>query len=329
MDAKKQRRFIQGVCLICCLFILGCGGCKMFPGHGTSERGEGPEIPAEIRTGAREEPTIKVFMHEDDEIETMDFEKYIEGVVAAEMDNLWPLEALAAQAIIARTYTLHRIAAGEKVKGKAAHVSTDPEGFQAYDADKINSRVRRAVRKTRGKVVTHDDQFIRAWFHAYAGPRTALAYEGLGPKEGNPSYIHIVEGKGQDIIDPEEGSWKARFPLTEIRTIVTGETGHDPGAISSVGILEKGPSGRALRIGFNETEILAPILRLKLGSTEMRSTFIDKIEIDGPDLLMAGTGYGHGVGMCQWGAKAMAQKGKAAEDIISYFYRDIRFHNLW
>ncbi len=328
MKFKKRNKAIRGVWLICSLLILGSGGgCKMLSERGAPQ--ERPEIPAEIRGGAREEPTIRVYMHEHDEVREMEFEKYIEGVVAAEMDNLWPQEALAAQAIIARTYTLQKIAEGKGLDERGAHASTDPEEFQAYNAARINDRVRKAVRETRGKVAAYKGQFIRAWFHAYAGPRTALAYEGMGPEEGNPPYIHIVESRGQDIIDPEEANWKAEFPLTRIRTIVIGETGNDPGEITSVEILEKGPSGRALRIGFNESEILAPVLRLRLGSTEMRSTYIDDIKIDGPNLLMSGTGYGHGVGMCQWGAKAMAQKGDTAENIINYYYRDIQFFNLW
>ena len=61
----------------------------------------------------------------------------------------------------------------------------------------------------------------------------------------------------------------------------------------------------------------------------MRSTFIKEINMDGGMLKMSGTGFGHGVGMCQWGARAMAEDGKSPEEIINYFYRDIEIVSLW
>lgn len=70
-------------------------------------------------------------------------------------------------------------------------------------------------------------------------------------------------------------------------------------------------------------------MRLALGSTEMRSTFIEEIELGEGGLYMAGTGYGHGVGMCQWGARALAEEGQSPDEIVNYFYRDITLAKAW
>ena len=61
----------------------------------------------------------------------------------------------------------------------------------------------------------------------------------------------------------------------------------------------------------------------------MRSTYLDSLEISGDSLVMAGVGYGHGVGMCQWGARALADKGQSGEDIINYFFRGVEMVKMW
>ena len=61
----------------------------------------------------------------------------------------------------------------------------------------------------------------------------------------------------------------------------------------------------------------------------MRSTFVEEIKISGNKVTMKGSGYGHGVGMCQWGARALAEKGRSAEEIVNYYYRNIKIVKLW
>ena len=61
----------------------------------------------------------------------------------------------------------------------------------------------------------------------------------------------------------------------------------------------------------------------------MRSTFLEELELEEGMLKMAGTGYGHGVGMCQWGARAMAEEGKTHEEIVSYYYKDVDIVKIW
>jgi len=288
-----------------------------------------PEIPAPINQGKGVEPELRVFFAGENQVRSMKIEEYLQGVVAAEMDPDWPLEALSAQAIVARTFTLQKIADHGGVPQRGAHASTDIREFQAYDAARINDKVRQAVEATRGQVAVYGGRFIRGWFHAYAGPRTALAREGLEYRGPNPPYIQIVESPVGGVIPAEERYWQASFPLARVREVVRQVTGRDPGGITRVAIASKGPSGRVTAFRVNRAKISGPQLRLGLGSTEMRSTFVDSISLAGDRLVMKGSGYGHGVGMCQWGAKALAGQGKSAADIVRYYYRNIEVTKLW
>lgn len=288
-----------------------------------------PVIPAPINEGANQEPQLRVFIAESNQIRTMGMEEYIMGVVAAEMDPTWPKEALAAQAIIARSFTLQKIAEDGGVPKRNAHASTDIKEFQAYDASRINDNVREAVKSTRGEVAVYGSQFIRGWFHAYAGPRTATAREGLEFKGPNPPYIRIVDSPAEDVIPEEERNWTESFPLSRVRNVTRSVTGNDPGKVTRIEIAKKGPSGRVTRFRVNNVEVSGPALRLGLGSTEMRSTFVKSIRLEGNRVIMSGSGYGHGVGMCQWGARGLAEEGKSPEEIVQYYYRNIRIVKLW
>ena len=215
------------------------------------------------------------------------------------MEPTWHKEALAAQAIIARSFTLQKIAEDGGVPRRRANASTDIREFQAYDAARINDNVREAVESTRGQVAVHGNEFIRGWFHAYAGPRTASAREGLEFRGPNPPYIRIVDSPAGGTIPEDQRDWEARFPVSRVRNVVRQVTGRDPGNVTRIEVAQKGPSGRVTRFRVNDVEVSAPQLRLGLDSTVMRSTFINRVRIEGNQVVMSGTGYGHGVGMCQ------------------------------
>lgn len=331
-NRKRIFEIIVPVMLVVALISIYIASCRMKsgpPAEPPAAEGEIQQVPPEIDKGERQEPEISVYIAEKGAVETMPMEEYIAGVVAGEMDPKWPLEALAAQAIIARTFTLKKIAESGGVPQHNAHASTDVEEFQAYSAADITGRVREAVKLTRGEVVCHNNQFIHAWFNAYAGPKTALADEGLDFKEGNPPYIHVVESPGEKIIPEEEGQWSAAFPAEQIRAAVKEVTGEDPGSLETIEVGKRGPSGRVTSFNVNGQKISGPSLRIALGSTEMRSTFLEELSMVDGEVIMKGTGYGHGVGVCQWGARAMAEEGRSPEEIIAYFYKDIDIVSLW
>ena len=318
------------IVLLAFVILTGLSGCRLRPQAPDPQTDLGaPPLPEALEQPQGQEPQIRVYLHEADTVREMGMEEYINGVVAAEMNPKWPEEALAAQAIIARSFTLQKINENGGVPKRDAHASTDIEEFQAYNADEITDKVRHAVERTRGKVAVYEGEFIRGWFHAFAGPRTAEADEGLEFQGGNPPYIQVVDSPGKGIVPEEEGNWEASFSLTALQEAATEITGTDPGSVEDVEISEKGPSGRATMIRINDVEVPAASLRLKLGSTVMRSTFIEDMELGNGSLNLSGSGYGHGVGMCQWGARALAEEGRSCEEIVEYFYRDIDIVKVW
>lgn len=312
--------------LCCLLFIItvgitsiGCPARKPFGGEDVKQR------PQEYE----EEPTISLFINETGEKKQVKLEEYLEGVVAAEMDPKWPDEALAAQAILARTFTLKKIKDGG-VKAHGTDASTSVEEFQAYDPTKINDKVKKAVKASRGKVLVHNGKYINAWFFADGGGQTSVsAVEGLAYEKEKAPYIKSVKDPGFEITVPENKSWSAKFPLDQVKKAIMDTVGKDPGAITSASIAKKGPSGRATKVMINDIELGAPALRLALGSEKMRSTLIDSFAINNGMLVITGKGFGHGVGMSQWGARALAEQGKSPEEIVKYWFKDVQLKQLW
>jgi len=275
------------------------------------------------------EPNISLFISETGETKKIKLEEYLKGVVAAEMDPTWPKEALKAQAILARTFTLKKIEQGG-VKVRGTDASTDVEEFQAYDPSRINDQVTQAVNETRGIVVTYQGDFINGWFFADGGGLTsASAAEGLAYFKEETPYIQSVKDPGSAIAPQENKAWTASFPLSQVQRAVKQATGQDVGNISSATIVEKGPSGRVTKIKLGEVVVSGPALRLALGSEQMRSTLLTGLSIQNGQLVVTGKGYGHGVGMSQWGARALAEQGKTAEEIIQYFFKGVKIEKIW
>ena len=122
--------------------------------------------------------------------------------------------ALAAQAIIARTFTLQALEKGQ-LTSKGTQALTDIEEFQAYNADAINDRVKQAVELTRGKVATYAGSPIIGWFHASAGGKTAMAKEGLAYKYDEPPYIQSVDSP-DDLAPADVQNWQVAFSQADV-----------------------------------------------------------------------------------------------------------------
>lgn len=288
----------------------------------------GCRVPA--RRPANQEPTISLYINETGEVKRLKIEEYLLGVVAAEMEPSWPVNALAAQAILARTFTMKKIMDGG-VKARGTDASTSVEEFQAYDAARVNDRVRQAVEITRGQVVKYRGNYINAWFYASGGSRTAAsAVEGLSYEREPAPYIKSVADPGMAVTTPQNKDWTATFSTTELAAAVKKVTGQDPGKISSINIASKGPSGRVTQFKVNQLTVGGPALRLALGSERLRSTLLTgEVSVADGQVTFKGEGYGHGVGMSQWGAKALAEQGKSPEDIVKYFFKDVELVKAW
>lgn len=314
----RQRSQVLFLIILLLFMVLaaGCSGQQRRPGRQSEPN--------------KQEPTISLYIEETGEKKEIKMEEYIKGVVAAEMEPTWSVEALAAQAILARTFTLERIQSTGGVPARGTDASTNVEEFQAYDAKRINDNVVKAVEKTRGETIQYQGKYIKAWFYADGGGKTAAsAEEGLAYTKEPAPYIQSVDDPGYAITTPENKSWKAEFPLPAVREAVREATGKDPGPINKVAITQKGPSGRVMQMQVGNVAASGPALRLALGSEKMRSTLLTDLLVSGGKLTMSGRGFGHGVGMSQWGAKALAEQGKSAEDIVRYFFKNVEIVKEW
>ena len=274
------------------------------------------------------EPEVTVYMHETKETERMKLEQYLEGVVAGEMDPNWPLEALKAQAILARTFTMEALQRKGGTKDlTGTDVSTDETQFQAYNAAEINDNVRRAIAETRGQLMlTGRDDPIRAWYHADAGGKTATALEGLGFDDAPTPYLKVVEAPSAN----PEADWQTSFSTDEfLAAVKEAQPGSRISSVSSVEIAERGPSGRATELSVGEERVNAVALRVALDPRRMRSTMLTEVRVEGGSVVMSGRGFGHGVGLPQWSARYLADQGEAAEAILKQFFQGIRVEQWW
>lgn len=293
------------------------------------QRGPLPAVPEAVSRGSGREPRLRVYFHETGRVEEMDMEEYLKGVVAAEMEPAWPLAALEAQAIIARTFTLERIDADGGVPERNAHASTDHREFQAYNAQRVNEQVEQAVANTRGQVVVHDGRFARTWFHAYSGGQTTTPAEGLGV-DAELDYLPSVVDRELDEDIPEEVKfWTMRVPGSRLRRAVERLSGKDPGTPRTVRVSRWTDSGRAATISVNGVDVGGNALRAELGGEQFKSTMLREITVEDGAVVFQGKGYGHGVGLSQWGAKVMADRGKSAEEIVARYYRGTYIGRLW
>ena len=281
----------------------------------------------------QQEPNLTVYFVDTGTEETLSIEEYIAGVVAAEMKEDWPVEAYAAQAIIARTFTMRFIEEGGSEYG--TDISTDHEEAQAFDRDAVTDTIREAVENTRGEVILHDGKYIQAWFHAAAGGRTAFAREGLGIEDEEPPYITSVDSPDMDPeVEEEVRSWTASFSLSEVKGALAGLGIETAGEIEEIRAAEEGRSGRTviLEIVHEEgtDEVHANELRIALDAVELKSTlFTEPIQREDDEFIFTGRGYGHGVGMSQWGAYVMAKQGRSPEDIVLHYYKDVEIETRW
>lgn len=270
-----------------------------------------------------EPPRLKVYITANGALADMDIETYVAGVVAGEMPNSWPLEALKAQAILARTFVLKFITEKDS-RYPGADISTDIAEAQAYNADAVNERILQAVQETTGLILlTADGKLPYTWFHSHSGGMTETAADGIDWQGEEPAYIKPTKGMEEDTAE-----WSAVFS-TEDFLAACRETGADVSSCSSVQIDQKGKSGRAVTLLVDGATVNAARLRVSLGSSQMRSTLLTNLSVEGGMIRMSGRGYGHGVGMSQHGAYALARQGMSGEEIALHYYNGLKLVRTW
>ena len=321
--------------LIAALSLMtGCRTKTLETDENTTTRGallsqaDAPALPDTLDYGEDGVPTIIVYDVAERDYKRLNIEDYVMGVLAGEMRNDWPMEALKAQAILARTFVLKFISEKQS-KYDGADISTDISEAQAYAPDQINERIEKAVSETRGQVLSAGGELPYAWFHAQSGGKTELPVEGLDYDQENPSYLRVVESPDSDSAPTTVKNWSATFTANQVARAAK-EAGVDVGStVTSIEAGKKSESGRTIYFLINGRQVSAPALRLQLDSTVLKSTLISSVELKDGRVTFTGSGYGHGVGMSQWGAYALALDGRTAEEIISWYYSGVGVATVW
>ena len=278
------------------------------------------------KTGGVVQPNIKVFNTATNKVETMPLESYVMGVVAGEIDDSFPSESIKAQAILARTYALYFVK-NNTSKYDGADISTDIQEAQAYAPERITDSIAQAVAETQGKVISADGEFAQSWFHSNSGGQTATTKEGFGRFAATPEYIKSISSP-EDSQNSKDAIWSVWISKSDMLGAIK-KMNKQVETVSKIEVGQKGPSGRALTLLFGKDEIAAPEFRLAIGSTKLKSTLITNIAVDSAGATFSGKGYGHGVGLSQWGAKVLAENGNDYIDILKYYFKDINIVDLY
>lgn len=248
--------------------------------------------------------------------EPLQLEDYVLGVVAAEMPVTFHDEALKAQAIAARTYALRATDNGNNpiAKGVSAQVySTEEERKERWGKEfKSNERkVRAAVKATAGDIVVYNDELISAMFFSTSNGKTETAQNFSG---SDIPYLQSVESLGEVDVAPSFEE-KTTYSLEEWNKLLKREWQAD--MFKSLQLV-RNSTGRVQKVKTTGFELTGREMRelLNLRSTDFDIAF----DITNNIVIVKTIGYGHGVGMSQYGAEAFAQEGWSAEDIILHYY---------
>jgi stage II sporulation protein D len=240
-------------------------------------------------------------------INELPLEEYIKDVVAAEVSPDWDMEALKAQAVISRTYAVYQ----RRGNGNSFYDIASSVLHQSYKGKKPDARISYAVETTSGELLTFEERPIEAFYHSTCGGKTENSGDVFGK-----SYPYLKSVESSCSLSPYT-SWERSIPIEEIERAL-----HIPG-IRDISIKSLTSTKRVrqltVKTDSGTTAITATDLRKTLGWSRLPSTNFT-ISRSGDEIVFKGSGYGHGVGLCQWCALKMAREGKNYREILSFFY---------
>lgn len=312
-------------CFHLLMLLLLCAAMACLPGCPPQAQKPAPvKLAPEVRK-YQQEPAISLYRTESGSKNNLQLEEYLQGVVAAEIGDEFPLEALKAQAIVARTMTLALMEYENGTRGKhGTDASDDHTEFQAYDPQRITPRIAQAVDATRGQVLIHNGKFAYALFHSASRNQTASIAEGFPSLKDKASYLVSVKTGGLKYAPAKYRKWTVRVPRSEIKGIM----GAKAGSLGDIRVSQRGPSGRATVVRAGNASIAAVDLRQQIGFDRLYSTAFN-VKARGNYVVFSGGGWGHGVGMEQWGAYGMAKEGKSARQIVDHYFPRMQWTQLY
>lgn len=250
-------------------------------------------------------------------VNELPLEEYLVGVINSEISSTWPMESVKTQAVIARTY-----AVAKRIERRAAAYHLEATVMdQVYDgSDQEDSRAARGVHETVGQVLTYHGKPIQAFYHATCGGKTEDSAHVWG--------VSLPYLKGVDCQYCALGNsniWSQRLPLSRL------ESALKVSGLSDIRLGPRNSRGRlkTVLLSTSRGTVTMPATRFRMtvGSTVIKSTNFT-VRVDGDSAFFNGSGYGHGVGLCQWGAKQRALDGFTYNEILSYYYPGTELQNI-
>ena len=277
--------------------------------------------------------TINLLHKATGEVEKVEIDNYLCNVVSAEMPVNYELEALKAQSIVARTYTVFKIL---NKKHENADICDDSTCCQAWiskedrlakweesERESDWAKIEQCVNETKGKIITYNNQPINAFFHSNSGGKTEIPLNVWGGS-GYP-YLQVVETAG------EEGysQYNSEVELSNDEVINKLKSKYQDIQIDfnnndDIKILEYTESNRVKTIKFGNHNLSGVETRTLFG---LKSANFEIIKQNGKIKFVV-KGYGHGVGMSQTGADSLAKQGQNFEEIIHHFYSNVEIKEI-
>jgi len=247
-------------------------------------------------------------------VDFVDLEQYLYGVVGSEMPASWPTAALEAQAIVARTYAIGRLGIRDDV-GYDLVAGDQDQAYGGVDSESPSTI--HAADSTRGEILVYEGQIVHTYYSADDGGFTAN-----GSALSDPQPYLIAKADPYALGSPDN-EWSTTIPAADLAqsvdalyTNVGDLTGITPGPSDESGRIETisifGTLGSATLSGFD--------FRRLAGRRAVRSTTISALALYGSRIRVSGSGFGHGIGMSQWGARSMAAAGIGCLDILRFYY---------
>lgn len=299
---------------------------------------DGHRYPGSFNLTARSDVGMWAF----DVVQQVGVEEYLKGVVAAEMYSSWPVSSFCAQAVAARSYAIH-----ERQRARLSGTPFDVESTirdQAYKGSEYVPQVSQAVEETRGVILTWNGAVMRAYFSSSSGGRPAAAKDTWPTGRG---FEYNLAGPLQAQPREEMGQTSPYYRWTVSRTredlsrrlrqwgIVSGHPVKAIGSIKSAVVVDRNAVGRPTRFDVTDTRGSTFSLtseQLRQASNQSSSSLTNVVKenrvnsgdmewsIVGDVVTIKGRGFGHGVGLCQWSAKEMGDRGFDWRTILQRFY---------
>lgn len=277
--------------------------------------------------------TINLLHKNEGTIETIELDEYIVNVLAAEMPVDYELEALKAQATVARTYTLYQIENGKKHEN--SDICDSPDCCQAwiskekrFESWKENqeekwNKLREAVYSCSGDIITYNGKPIDAFFHSNSGGKTELPVNVWGGSDY--PYLQAVETSGED----EYSQYYSEIEYTKLEIEEKMKNAYSDFEINweesnCIEILEYTEGNRIKTIKIGNKNIAGVEARKIFSLRSSNFTY----EISETGVKFKVIGYGHGVGLSQTGSNTLAKEGKNYKEIINHFYQNIEIENI-